>query len=239
MCTTVDTVGGSALPSCRGRAEHSDCVGAVGTTAEWGQWGCSDAYGSDGEAQVCVWDECRGDETDGWYQRDCGYCYIWVGSEGVQMWKMSVDISWRDDISIFPQCPLKCAAERNPLQFGLFKLMYLIWRFGKCLTYSNSRLFTFSCTHTRTSFWVLSCSTATVWGVSVQLVYEMLYRNIILTTIKAGMHFTWWIVWLNQVSSQWVDLSSGMKLTAGLENIIQISKALHSTMLRASIDYVK
>lgn len=34
----------------------------------------------------------RGDEPDGCYQRDYGYC-AWVGSEGVQMCKMSVDIA--------------------------------------------------------------------------------------------------------------------------------------------------
>lgn len=38
--------------------------------------------------------------TDGWYHRDHGYCR--VASEGVQMWKMSVDITERDDISISP-----------------------------------------------------------------------------------------------------------------------------------------
>lgn len=38
--------------------------------------------------------------TDSWYHRDCGYYR--VGSEGVQMWKMAVDITGRDDISISP-----------------------------------------------------------------------------------------------------------------------------------------
>lgn len=49
-----------------------------------------------GKHEWVVWDECCRDETDVWHRRDCLRSHVRVGSEDVQMWEKSLDISWRD-----------------------------------------------------------------------------------------------------------------------------------------------
>ena len=59
-------------------------------------------------------------------------------------------------------------------------------------------------TYYKTSSWVLSSSMATVLGVSIKLLYEMLYHMIITSAwlqLKQTWISLWWTVRLNQVSS--------------------------------------
>lgn len=83
----------------QGAEEHSGRAGGAAGTNSWvravgGMLGC--LWVRWGKHEWVVWDECCRDETDVWHRRDCLCSHARVGSEDVQMWEKSLDISWRD-----------------------------------------------------------------------------------------------------------------------------------------------
>lgn len=158
------------------RAKHSDCVGTSRGECSWVRamgmfrclrvrWGCT---------SVCVWNVWKGDETDGWYQRDNSYYAIWVANVCDFMKGWHVSLPW-----VSPEMCSRAVF----LQFDMFEVMYYIWQLGILFFFTlipnNAMLHIHSRLLMQSAFRNWAAQAATVWVLSVHLPYKMLHHMII------------------------------------------------------------